>query len=52
MLGSSLCDYIEVYIIVKKTIKITGEEADAAAIQANERNKQVIFKKVRHLLTA
>ena len=45
MLKSSLCDYSDAYILVKGTITITGAGADAAAIQADERDKGVVFKK-------
>ena len=44
MQKSSLCDYSDVYILVKGGITITGEGDDAAARQADERNKGVIFK--------
>ena len=44
MLRSSLCDYADAYILVKGTITITGAGNDAAARQADERNKGVIFK--------
>ena len=44
MLKSSLCDYGDAYILVKGTITITGAGADAAARQADERDKGVIFK--------
>ena len=44
MLKSSLCDYSDAYILVKGTITITGAGADAAARQADERDKGVIFK--------
>ena len=44
MLKSSLCDYSDAYILVKGTITITGEGADAAARQADERDKEVVFK--------
>ena len=44
MLKSSLCDYSDAYIIVKGTITINGVGADAAARQADERDKGVIFK--------
>ena len=44
MLKSSLCDYSDAYILVKGTIKITGRGADAAARQADERDKGVSFK--------
>ena len=44
MLKSSLCDYSDTYILVKGWIKITGVGDAAAARQAIERNKGVIFK--------
>ena len=44
MLKSSLCDYSDAYILVKGTITINGRGADAAARQADERDKVVIFK--------
>ena len=44
MLKSSLCDYIDAYILVKRTITINGRGADAAARQADERDKGVAFK--------
>ena len=44
MLKSSLCDYTDAYILVKGRITITGAGDDAAARQADERNKGVIFK--------
>ena len=44
MLKSSLCDYSDAYILVKGMIKITGRGADAAARQADERDKGVSFK--------
>ena len=44
MLKSSLCDYSDAYILVKGTITIEGAGADAAARQADERDKGVIFK--------
>ena len=44
MLRSSLCDYSDAYILVKGKIKIKGEGADAAAKQADERDKGVAFK--------
>ena len=43
MLRSSLCDYADAYILVKGTIIITGAGDAAAAIQADERHKGVIF---------
>ena len=44
MLKPSLCDYSDAYILVKGTITITGAGGDAAARQADERDKGVIFK--------
>ena len=44
MLRSNLCDYADSYILVKGTITITGEGADATAERADERDKGVIFK--------
>ena len=44
ILKSSLCDYSDAYILVKGEITITGRGADAAARQADERDKGVTFK--------
>ena len=44
MLRSNLSNYVDAYILVKGKITITGAGADAAARQADERNKGVIFK--------
>ena len=44
MLKSSLCDYSDACILVKGKITINGAGADAAARQADERDKGVIFK--------
>ena len=44
MLKSSLCDYSDAYILLKGKITITGAGADAAARQADERDKGVAFK--------
>ena len=44
MLRSNSCDYADAYILVKGTITITGTDADAAARQADERNKGAAFK--------
>ena len=44
MLRSSLCDYSDAYILVKGKITITGAGDNAAARQADERNKSVAFK--------
>ena len=43
-LKSSLCDYSDSYILVKGKITITGAGDDAAARQADERNKGVALK--------
>ena len=44
MLKSGLCDYSDAYILVKGKITIAGAGAHAAARQAYERDKVVIFK--------
>ena len=44
MLKFSFCDYSDAYILVKGTITIAGAGDDAAARQADERDKGVIFK--------
>ena len=44
MLKSSLFDYNDAYIFVKGKITISGGEADAAARQADERDKGAAFK--------
>ena len=44
MLNSSLCDYNDAYILVKGKTTITGAGADAAARQADEKNKGAAFK--------
>ena len=44
MLRSNLCDYADSYIIVKSTITITRAGDDAAARQADEKDKGVTFK--------
>ena len=41
MLRSNLCDYANVYILVKGKITVTGAEDDDAARQLDERNKGV-----------
>ena len=43
-LKSSLCNYSEAYILVKKNITFTGAGDDAAGRQADERNKGAMFK--------
>ena len=44
MLKSSLCDYSDAYIFVKGKITITGAGDDAAARQADKRDKGVAIK--------
>ena len=44
MLKSSLCNYLDTYILVKGTITIEVAGANAAARQTDERDKGVIFK--------
>ena len=44
MLKYSLCDYNDAYIFIKGKITITGAGANAAARQADERDKSVAFK--------
>ena len=44
MLRSNLCDYVDSYILVKRTITITGAGANADARQTDERYKGVAFK--------
>ena len=44
MLRSNLCDYADAYILVKGKITITGAGDDAAARQADERDKGITFK--------
>ena len=44
MIKPSLYDYSDVYLLVKGTITVVGQGADAVAIAANRNNKQVIFK--------
>ena len=44
MLKCSLCDYSDAYILVKGTITITGAGDNAAARQADEKDKGVVFK--------
>ena len=44
MLKSTLCDHSDAYILVKGKITITGAGDDAAARQADERDKGVAFK--------
>ena len=50
MLKSISCDYGDVCILVKGRITITGAGADAAARQADERDKGGIFKNCAPLI--
>ena len=43
MLKSSLCGYSDAYALVKGRVKIVGAGADAAAKQADDRDKGVAF---------
>ena len=43
MLKPRLCDYSDGYILVKRKITITGAEDNAAASQADEKNKDAAF---------
>ena len=44
MLKSSLCDYSDVYILVKERTRNTGAADNSAARRADEGNKGVMFK--------
>ena len=44
MLRSNLCDYADAYILVKRTMTITGGGNDDAGKRLDERNKGIIFK--------
>ena len=44
MLKSNLCDYSDAYILVKGRMKLSGAGDDTAARQADEGNKEVMFK--------
>ena len=44
MLKSSLCDYSDSYILVKRKITIIGAGDDTAARQADEKDKGIAFK--------
>ena len=49
---SSPCDKSDTYILLNGAIAITGAKADAEVIEADKRNKQVIFKRFAYLLTS
>ena len=44
MLRSNLSDYADSYMLVKGTIRITGEDDNAGERQADEGDKGVTFK--------
>ena len=44
MLKSSLCDYSDTYILVRRSITITVEGDNHAVNRADKTNKGVIFK--------
>ena len=44
MQSSNLCNYADAYILVKRTITVTGAGDNDAAKRLDERNKGVIFK--------
>ena len=48
MLQSSLCDYSDACVLVKGKITITGAGDDAAAREADGKNKGVAFKNCAH----
>ena len=50
MLRASLCDYSDVYILIKGTITVVNTAA--ADAEANNTNKNVIFKHCVQLLAA
>ena len=51
MLRSSLCDYSDAYIFLKGKITITGAGDNAAARQADERDKGLAFKNCAHCIS-
>ena len=44
MLKTSLCNYIDAYVLVSGTITINGAGADDAAKRLDEREREVIFQ--------
>ena len=50
MLKSSLCDYSDAYILGTGRITVNGAGDDAAAREADEKNKGRILETVQHLL--
>ena len=53
MLKTSFCDYSDAYILVSRTITITGKADNDVTKRADKRKKGVIFKNcAHHLLTS
>ena len=52
MIKSSLCNYSDAYIFVKRAITVVGNEANAAAFAEDRNNKQITFKNHRNSLAA
>ena len=50
MLKSSLCDYSDAYLLVRRTTTITEVGVDAASRQADERKKVVILENFTPLI--
>ena len=44
MVKSSFCDYSDAYILLNRTITITGAEDNDAARRVDEKDKEIIFK--------
>ena len=44
MVGLSLCDYSDAYILLKGFITVFGQGSDVAAVATDINNKQVVFK--------
>ena len=44
MLKSSLCGYSDLYMLVSRTIKLTGERDNYTEKRADEKSKRAIFK--------
>ena len=52
MIKSSLCNYSDAYIFLKRAITVVGNEANAAAFAVDRNNKQITFKNHRNSLAA
>ena len=44
MLRASICDYSDAYILVEGSIHVVGQGANDAAIAADRKDKEVVFK--------